>query len=214
MKKSKLILFVLIILVLFISFSFYSLSSLQKNQKSYIKLEMIINESNYCEIDDDCIEIEDPDLVFSCNEIKFVNKKEVENINKEIINFRSEILPNEKPYCNTIRDDSFLVFSVCKNNKCVEGESSTEDFGKKCINDSECEGFCVIENKQEITNVYNKYFLNQVLNKKITVKLNDFEEKGIKAKLVCSKNLGNDSCYPKFENGEYKTGWSKSGCVE
>ena len=213
MKKSRLILFILIILVLLISFSFYSSNSLQKNQKSYIKLEKIINESSYCEIGDDCVEIYDPNLIFSCKGLRFVNKKEIENINEEIKQVELS-LPAGERYCNTIKDPSVIVFPVCENNKCIEGHPLTSDYGKSCTGDSQCKGFCVIENKQEITNAYNKHFLSKVLNEKIAVKLSDFEEKGVKVELVCSKNLGDNSCYPKFENGEYKTGWSKSGCVE
>jgi len=205
----------LIISMLYIWFYFYAPinSDDMYMQSQHIEIEDKINAANYCEVSSDCVEIYDPNLTFSCEGFKFVNKKEIEIINEEIKQFELS-RPFSKNYCNTIKNSSMVVFSVCENNKCVKGCPLTSDYGKLCTDDSQCEGFCVIENKQEITDAYNKYFLSQVLNKKITVKLDDFEEKGVKVKLVCSKNLGNDSCYPKFENGEYKTGWNKSGCIK
>lgn len=200
----------LIIPMLYIWFNSYVQSNFDmRMQNWHIKIEDKINAANYCEISADCVEINDSDLIFSCEKLKFVNKKEVENINKEIRQFKLSSVFNN-PYCNTIRNTSLIAFSICENGKCIKGHPLTSDYKKSCIDDSQCKGFCVIENKKEVTNAYNKYFLN----KKSPIMLNDFEEAGIKVKLSCSKNLGNYSCYPKFEKREFKYGWSKSGCVE
>ena len=201
----------LIISMLYIWFNFYIQNDSDDThmQNQHTEIEDKINAANYCEVSADCVEVYDSNLTFSCEGLKFVNKEEIENINEEIKQFELS-QPFGKIYCNTIRDPSVVAFSICENSKCVEGYPLTSDYGKSCTNDSECEGFCVIENKKEVRDAYNKYFLN----KKDPIMLGDFEEVGVKVKLSCSKNVGNYSCYPKFEKGEFKNGWSKSDCVE
>ncbi len=213
-KFVKSFVFFLIVFVLFISISFYSLSKVTNfnEQSLYRDINNKIDKANYCKISSDCVEINDPNLIFSCEEFRFINKKEAKSINEEIQKFISSIsFLDYSKYCNTIRNSAFAAFSLCEGGRCIEGQPLTGDYRKACNDDSQCEGFCVIENREEVVRAYNKYFTN----KKDQITLNDFKEIArMEIKQVCSKTKGNYSCYPKFEKGEFKYEWSKSDCVE